>query len=211
MAHERYIRRVGEALLPTPLGEFRMIAYASEIDGGESHIALVRGDIEHAKDPVLVRMHSHCVVGDVFRRRWCDCHNAIQGSLHAIVDAGCGALIYLHQNSKSFAVEQLGDKTVLSFHRESRLPTIPAHQRKIQREVGIGAQILVGLKSAPDSPAYESSAQGRRSGGLRHRNCRPGSYSGAPGSCRKIVLSVQAPALSSASSLLPRTDQSLLQ
>ena len=49
MAHERYIRRVGEALLPTPLGEFRMIAYASEIDGGESHVALVRGDIEHAE------------------------------------------------------------------------------------------------------------------------------------------------------------------
>src|ERR1700758_1523671 len=61
MQHERYIRRVGEALLPTPLGEFRMIAYASEIDGGESHIALVRGEIENAKDPVLVRMHSHCV------------------------------------------------------------------------------------------------------------------------------------------------------
>jgi 3,4-dihydroxy 2-butanone 4-phosphate synthase/GTP cyclohydrolase II len=145
MAHERYIRRVGEALLPTPLGEFRMIAYASEIDGGESHIALVRGDVEHAEDPVLVRMHSHCVVGDVFGATWCDCHNAVQGSLHAIAEAGCGALIYLHQNSKSFAVEQLGDKTVLSFHRESRLPTIPAHERKIQREIGIGAQILSDL------------------------------------------------------------------
>src|SRR5246127_2023461 len=59
MQHERYVHRVGEALLPTPAGEFRMIAYESEVDGGESHVALVRGDIEHSAEPVLVRMHAH--------------------------------------------------------------------------------------------------------------------------------------------------------
>src|SRR3954468_4296069 len=77
MAHECYIRRVGEALLPTRYGEFRMIAYESQLDG-ESHVALVKGDVENAgDDPVLVRMHSHCLVGDVFGATWCDCHAVI--------------------------------------------------------------------------------------------------------------------------------------
>src|SRR5207248_3236082 len=67
MGHGRYVHRIGEARLPTPFGEFRMIAYESEVHGGESHVALVRGDLESAgADPVLVRMHAHCLVGDVF-------------------------------------------------------------------------------------------------------------------------------------------------
>src|SRR5450432_2854394 len=64
MQHERYVHRVGEALIDTHHGEFRLIAYESEVDGGDSHIALVRGDIENSSEPVLVRMHSHCVMGD---------------------------------------------------------------------------------------------------------------------------------------------------
>src|SRR6201987_3907289 len=52
MAHERYVNRVGEALIDTRFGEFRLIAYSSEVDGGESHVALVRGDIEHSAEPV---------------------------------------------------------------------------------------------------------------------------------------------------------------
>ena len=66
MAHERYVHRVGEALIDTRFGEFRLIAYESEVDGGESHVALIRGDIEHSGTPVLVRMHAHCLMGDVF-------------------------------------------------------------------------------------------------------------------------------------------------
>ncbi len=147
MQHERYIRRVGEALLPTGWGEFRMIAYESEVDGGETHIALLRGDVEDAKDePVLVRMHSHCLVGDVFGATWCGCHAAVEGSLRLFAETGRGALIYLHSTSKGFSVDQLADKNVLSFHREARLPAIPAHERQIQREIGIGAQILSDLK-----------------------------------------------------------------
>jgi hypothetical protein len=51
MAHERYVNRVGEALIETRFGEFRLIAYSSEVDGGESHVALIRGDIEHSREP----------------------------------------------------------------------------------------------------------------------------------------------------------------
>ena len=146
MAHERYVRRVGEAMLPTEYGEFRMIAYESEVDGGESHVALLRGDVECAGEaPVLVRMHSHCLVGDVFGATWCKCHDMVQNSLRLIAEANRGALIYLHQTSKGFSVDRLGEKHVLSFHREVRLPALPESERKTQREIGIGAQILSDL------------------------------------------------------------------
>jgi len=145
MKHERYVHRVGEALLPTAHGEFRMIAYESALDG-ESHIALVRGDVEGAgAEPVLVRMHSHCLVGDVFGATWCDCHAIIARSLAMIAEEGRGALIYLHQTGKGFSIEKVGDKPTLAFHRDVREPAHPEHQRKTQREVGIGAQILSDL------------------------------------------------------------------
>ena len=147
MQHERYVHRVGEALLPTRFGEFRMVAYESALDH-ESHVALLRGDVEKAGDkPVLVRMHSHCLVGDVFGGAWCDCHAVIERSLQMISEAGEGALIYLHQTSKGFSVEKVGERSTLAFHREPReLPAAaPDHQRKTQREIGIGAQILSDL------------------------------------------------------------------
>ena len=145
MQHERYVRRLGEALLPTTHGEFRMIAYESEVEGGESHVALVRGDLEHASEPVLVRMHSHCLVGDVFGATWCECRAVIDRSLQMIAEQGVGALIYLHQTSKGFSVERMGERTLLSFHRDVRLPALPESERKTQREIGIGAQILSDL------------------------------------------------------------------
>jgi 3,4-dihydroxy 2-butanone 4-phosphate synthase/GTP cyclohydrolase II len=145
MAHERYVHRVGEALVGTRHGEFRLIAYESEVEGGESHVALVRGDIENTTEPVLVRMHSHCVMGDVFGSTHCDCHATIEGSMQAIEEAGRGAIIYLHQTSKGFSVDKIGERTVLTFHRDRALPTLPESERKTQREIGIGAQILSDL------------------------------------------------------------------
>jgi 3,4-dihydroxy 2-butanone 4-phosphate synthase / GTP cyclohydrolase II len=144
--NERYLVRIGEALVPTRFGEFRMIAYQSEVDG-ESHIALVKGDIENTVErPTLVRMHTHCLVGDVFSATWCECRGLLEQSMRMINDEGRGAIVYLHQNTKGFSVEKLGEQVTLQFHRESRLPTLPDSQRKTQREVGIGAQILSDLK-----------------------------------------------------------------
>jgi 3,4-dihydroxy 2-butanone 4-phosphate synthase / GTP cyclohydrolase II len=144
MQHERYVHRVGEAMIGTPYGEFRLIAYESEIDGGESHVALVRGDLE-GNEPVLVRMHSHCVMGDVFGSTACDCRATLEGSMQAIAREGRGALIYLHQTSKGFSIERIGERRVLMFHRDKRLPALPESERKTQREIGIGAQILSDL------------------------------------------------------------------
>ena len=106
MQHERYVHRVGEALIDTQHGEFRLIAYESEVEGGESHIALVRGDIERGDEPVLVRMHSHCLTGRCFRRYRVRLPRHIEGSMQ-IAREGRGALIYLHQTSKGFSVEKL--------------------------------------------------------------------------------------------------------
>jgi 3,4-dihydroxy 2-butanone 4-phosphate synthase/GTP cyclohydrolase II len=150
MAHERYVHRVGEALVDTRFGEFRLIAYESEIDGGESHVALIkgempRGEVENSDSPVLVRMHAHCLMGDVFGATGCECHATLEGSLRRIAQEGRGALIYLHQTSKGFAVEKVGERTALTFHRGRRLPSLLDNERQTQREIGIGAQILSDL------------------------------------------------------------------
>src|SRR5499427_699775 len=144
MAHERYVHRVGEAMVVTRYGEFRLIAYESEVDGGESHVALVRGELG-GSDPVLVRMHSHCLMGDVFGSTACDCRSTIEGAMQAIDREGRGALIYLHQTSKGFSAERIGERTLLTFHRDRALPSLPESERKTQREIGIGAQILSDL------------------------------------------------------------------
>ncbi len=145
MAHERYVRRLAESVVPTAYGEFRMIAYESEITG-DSHIAMVKGDVENAGDePVLVRMHSHCLVGDVFGAKWCGCRDVIDAAMRRIAEEGRGALIYLHSTSKGYSVERLGDRMTIQFHHEQQLATLPESQRRIQREIGIGAQILSDL------------------------------------------------------------------
>jgi 3,4-dihydroxy 2-butanone 4-phosphate synthase/GTP cyclohydrolase II len=145
MAHERYVRRLAESIVPTAYGEFRMVAYESEITG-DSHIAMVKGDVEHAGDqPVLVRMHSHCLVGDVFGASWCGCRDVIDAAMRRIAEEGRGALIYLHSTSKGYSVQQLGDRMTIQFHHEQQLATLPESQRRTQREIGIGAQILSDL------------------------------------------------------------------
>jgi 3,4-dihydroxy 2-butanone 4-phosphate synthase/GTP cyclohydrolase II len=133
-------------MVPTRYGEFRMIAYQSQLDG-QSHVALVMGKVESSGDqPTLVRMHSHCLVGDVFGATGCECRNMLEQSMRMIAAEGRGAIIYLHQSSKGFTVEKLGEKITLLFHKDIRLATLPDSQRKTLREVGIGAQILTDLK-----------------------------------------------------------------
>src|SRR5579864_6262541 len=145
MQHERYVHRVGEALVNTRYGEFRVIAYESEVDGGDSHLALVRGEIGKGDEGVLVRMHTHCLIGDVLGSAGCDCRATLEGALEAIAQEGRGALIYLHQSAKGFSVEKIGDQTAISFHKDRTSASLPESQRQIQRDIGLGAQILSDL------------------------------------------------------------------
>jgi 3,4-dihydroxy 2-butanone 4-phosphate synthase / GTP cyclohydrolase II len=148
LQNERYIFRVAESNLPTPYGDFKMIAYESEVDGGESHLALVRGDVNSSVDdqPVLVRVHSHCLAGDVFGATLCDCRRMLQRSLELIARAGRGAVLYLHNTSKGFSIDRSVTPHRLLLHREERLPEHheERHQR-ILRQVGLGGQILADL------------------------------------------------------------------
>jgi 3,4-dihydroxy 2-butanone 4-phosphate synthase / GTP cyclohydrolase II len=144
LQNERYIFRVAEGLLPTPYGEFRAIAYESEVNGGESHIALVKGDVAAGDDPVLVRVHSHCLAGDVFSGSICDCQHLVQQSLRQIAEEGRGALVYLHNTSRGFDIDRTVEPHRILFHRESRPQEDDRHQR-ILRQVGLGGQILADL------------------------------------------------------------------
>ncbi|HLJ76523.1 MAG TPA: 3,4-dihydroxy-2-butanone-4-phosphate synthase [Acidobacteriaceae bacterium] len=149
LQHERYIVRVAESAMPTEWGEFRMIAYESEVNGGESHVALVMGDVSGggaSQEPVLVRVHSHCLAGDVFGTTLCDCHQTMRQSLKAIGQAGRGALLYLHNASRGFEMDRTVEPHRIIFHREARaLERHEDRRQRILREVGLGGQILADL------------------------------------------------------------------
>src|SRR6202165_2542495 len=146
MQHERYVRRVAEAVLPTRFGDFRMIAYASDVDH-DQHVALVRGDLE-GTEPALVRVHSHCLTGDVFGSSACDCSELVSRSLTAIAKDGRGVFLYLHHTGRGFGIELAEEPRPvphIHFHKRGQLDREPARQRMVQHESGIGAQILIDL------------------------------------------------------------------
>jgi 3,4-dihydroxy 2-butanone 4-phosphate synthase/GTP cyclohydrolase II len=146
MQHERYVRRVAEATLPTLYGDFRMIAYTSDVDH-DQHIALVRGELEGATPP-LVRVHSHCLTGDVFGSVACDCHQLVSKSLELIAKENRGVFLYLHHTGRGFTIdapEAPGTLPKIHFHSRGQLDREVARQRMVQHESGTGAQILIDL------------------------------------------------------------------
>ncbi len=146
LQHERFIQRAAEGCMRTEFGEFRTVAYSSIIEP-EMHMALVRGDVS-GSEPVLVRMHSHCVYGDVFGSTDCDCRRLIHDSLRTIAEADQGVLVYLHQTGPGARIEPKGKEVLpqlVSHGRAFLHYTTPDGQRLLQHEVGIGAQILSDL------------------------------------------------------------------
>jgi 3,4-dihydroxy 2-butanone 4-phosphate synthase / GTP cyclohydrolase II len=144
---ERYVRRVAESVLPTAYGDFTAIAYASDIHGGESHVALVRGDVANAKSPVLVRVQGRCLAGEVFGSTLCDCRSTLDASLRAIANAECGALIYLHNTSEGFLVDKSVQPAKFFFHhtQPDRPQRETNHSERTLRQIGLGGQILADL------------------------------------------------------------------
>ncbi len=147
MQHERYVRRIGETALETRFGPFRMIAYSSDVDN-ELHVALVRGELS-GEPPPLVRVHSHCLTGDVFGSMSCDCRELVSRSLEAIAREGRGVFVYLHHTGRGFAIDgaapEPGKLPRIVYHARGQLDRDVARQRLVQRESGVGAQVLIDL------------------------------------------------------------------
>ena len=141
---ERFVTRVAETVLPTKHGTFRMIGFESIIDG-ETHVALVRGDIENGED-ILVRVHSHCLTGDVFGSSQCHCQEQIDRAMMMIAEEGRGVLLYLHQTGRGFSMVKSAGGCRLEYHGKKDVDineTIGLGGE--QREYGIGIQILAAL------------------------------------------------------------------
>jgi 3,4-dihydroxy 2-butanone 4-phosphate synthase/GTP cyclohydrolase II len=149
LQHERFIRRSAEGNIRTQFGEFRTYAYSSSVDP-ERHLVIACGDIS-GPEPVLVRMHSHCALGDIFGSCDCDCQKLIRGSLERIAAEGRGVLVYLHQTRPGLRIIRDGSDLpkLVPHNRNSPYMASADGQKRLQHEAGIGAQILcdLGLKN----------------------------------------------------------------
>ena len=144
MRNETLVRRVAAPRIPTPYGEFVAHAYVSDVTG-EEHLAFVAGEIDE-EQPIMVRVHSQCLTGDIFGSERCDCGPQLHGALERIRQEGRGVLLYLLQEGRGIG---LFNKLKAYELQEQGHDTVEANEklgfRPDERNYGIGCQILRDL------------------------------------------------------------------